>query len=170
MTQSGPVGKSRSIYSSFRYATYGLVSALASERNLRIHWTASVLLCVFNILVRPTLGVVCLGLAICCAVIAMEMVNTAVERVVDLAVGSSWHPLAKAAKDVSAGAVLAMSAMALIFGYFVASTTYPWRVVGLSTFGLEGLIVSAVYLIIMLVWGFAGLRAHSRRRKDESVD
>lgn len=55
------------------------------------------------------------------AVLAMEMVNTAIERVVDL-VTQDYHPLAKAAKDIAAGAVLTVSVGALIVGICLFGT------------------------------------------------
>ncbi|MFB4161755.1 diacylglycerol kinase family protein [Geomicrobium sp. JSM 1781026] len=51
-------------------------------------------------------------------VITLEMVNTAIERVVDL-VSPTYHPLAKTAKDVAAAAVLIYSMIAVIVGIIV---------------------------------------------------
>jgi diacylglycerol kinase (ATP) len=51
-------------------------------------------------------------------VIAMEMVNTAVEALADM-VTQSYHPMAKLAKDVAAGAVLVASANAVIAGLLI---------------------------------------------------
>lgn len=48
-------------------------------------------------------------------VIAAELVNTALEAVVDL-VSPEWHPLAKTAKDTAAGAVLVMAIVAVCVG------------------------------------------------------
>jgi diacylglycerol kinase (ATP) len=53
-----------------------------------------------------------------CLVIALELVNTAIEAVVDL-MTVAHHPLAKIAKDAAAGAVLVMSMGAVIVGYLV---------------------------------------------------
>ena len=49
------------------------------------------------------------------AVITLELVNTAIERAVDL-VTSDFHPLAKAAKDIAAAAVLVAAGLAVIIG------------------------------------------------------
>jgi len=51
-------------------------------------------------------------------VIATEMVNTAVEAIVDM-VMPNYHPMAKLAKDVAAGAVLVASANAVIAGILI---------------------------------------------------
>ena len=49
-------------------------------------------------------------------VLAMELLNTAIESVVDLTVGQSYHELARIAKDCAAGAVLVSAMAAIIVG------------------------------------------------------
>ena len=51
-------------------------------------------------------------------VIALELVNTAIESVVDL-VTTERKPLAKTAKDTAAGAVLVAAIMAAIVGLII---------------------------------------------------
>lgn len=104
--------------SSFRLAFIGIISAVKKERNLRIHlcFTALVILLgfVFHISVQNWMFLsIAIGLVIC-----MELMNTALERVVDL-VTEKYHPLAKQAKDIAAGAVLFAAVIALIIGMFV---------------------------------------------------
>ncbi|MCE4047007.1 MULTISPECIES: diacylglycerol kinase family protein [Bacillaceae] len=104
--------------SSFRLAFIGIISAVKKERNLRIHlcFTALVILLgfVFHISVQNWMFLsIAIGLVIC-----MELMNTALERVVDL-VTEKYHPLAKQAKDIAAGAVLFAAIIALIIGMFV---------------------------------------------------
>lgn len=52
-------------------------------------------------------------------VIAIEVINTAIENVVDLASGFHFHVLAKKAKDMAAGAVLLVSGFALVVGIII---------------------------------------------------
>jgi diacylglycerol kinase (ATP) len=54
----------------------------------------------------------------CALVLSVELLNTALEAAVDL-VSPEWHPLARAAKDAAAGAVLAASLGALLTGLAV---------------------------------------------------
>jgi len=54
----------------------------------------------------------------CGMVIAAELINTVIERVVDL-VSPEYHPLAKAAKDVAAGMVLLTCLTAIIVGVII---------------------------------------------------
>ena len=84
---------------SFNHAYRGLIYAVRTQRNMRFHVVAS---------------------AAVMAVFVTEMFNTALEFTVDL-VTNEYHPLAKLAKDVSAGAVLVTSVAALAVGYLLLS-------------------------------------------------
>ncbi len=96
---------------SFRYAWGGLTYAFETQRNFRIHTvigTLAIGLGLFLQLKPVEISVIGVTIGI---VLAMELLNTAIESVVDLTVGQSYHELAKIAKDCAAGAVL-VSAMA----------------------------------------------------------
>ncbi|MEZ2237545.1 diacylglycerol kinase family protein [Microcoleus sp.] len=96
---------------SFRYAWAGLSYAFETQRNFRIHTvigTLAIGLGVFLHLKPVEISVIGITIGI---VLAMELLNTAIESLVDLTVGQSYHELAKIAKDCAAGAVL-VSAMA----------------------------------------------------------
>ncbi|CAA9464288.1 MAG: Diacylglycerol kinase [uncultured Rubrobacteraceae bacterium] len=103
---------------SFEHAYRGVVSAVRTQRNMRFHVLAAVGVLVLSLLV----GVSELELAVLVLTILLvfvtEMLNTAMEFVVDL-VTTEYHPLAKLAKDVSAGAVLVSSVGAVLVGYLV---------------------------------------------------
>jgi diacylglycerol kinase (ATP) len=95
-----------------------MISAVRTQRNMRFHVVAAVLVLVASLLI----GVSKLELAILVLTILIvfvtEMFNTAMEFVVDM-VTSEYHPLAKLAKDVSAGAVLVSSVGAVLVGYLI---------------------------------------------------
>lgn len=57
-------------------------------------------------------------LTMICLVLTTEIINTAIERTVDL-VTKEYHELARIAKDVSAGSVLVTSIFALIIGIII---------------------------------------------------
>jgi diacylglycerol kinase (ATP) len=103
---------------SFEHAYRGMISAIRTQRNMRFHVVAAVAVLVASLLV----GVSKLELAILVLTILVvfvtEMFNTAMEFVVDM-VTSEYHPLAKLAKDVSAGAVLVSSVGAILVGYLI---------------------------------------------------
>jgi diacylglycerol kinase (ATP) len=103
---------------SFQHAYQGIVSAVRTQRNLRFHFFAALGVLIAGLI----LGVSALELAVLvltiCFIFVVEMLNTALEFVVDL-VTEEYHPLAKLAKDVSAGAVLVSSAGAVLVGLLV---------------------------------------------------
>ncbi len=102
------------VFLSFRYAWAGVVYALSTQRNLRIHTIiGSIALGLSWFLQIPVMEVAVIGLTIA-LVLAMELINTAIESVVDLLVKQSYHELAKIAKDCAAGAVL-VAALASVF-------------------------------------------------------
>jgi len=108
--------KNGSFRASVRAAAAGVARAWRGERNLRFQCAAGyavLLLGLWTGLSGPELALLCLTVA---GVLAAEMVNTAVERVVDLASASSYHPLARTAKDIAAGAVLVTAVAALAVG------------------------------------------------------
>ncbi|MGM1020927.1 MAG: diacylglycerol kinase family protein [Bacillota bacterium] len=102
----------------FRYAAEGVMYALRTQVNMRIHVVVALLVIVAGLTLRISRLdwlFVCVAIAI---VIAAELFNTAVEAAVDL-ISPDIHPLAKAAKDTAAGAVLLAAVFAVIIGIFV---------------------------------------------------
>jgi diacylglycerol kinase (ATP) len=113
-----PQRKSRSILWSFNYAIEGIVYALRTQRNMRIHVAAALLTLIAALLLRvSSLGLVAIVFAIS-LVIMTELINTAIEATVDVAI-DGYDPLAKTAKDVAAGAVLVAATNALVVAYLV---------------------------------------------------
>ena len=104
------------ITKSFGYAFEGIFTCIRQERNLKIHCTVAVLVVIAGLIlgISVTEWCICLGLF----GMVMELVNTAVESVVDL-VTSEYRPLAKIAKDTAAGAVLIAAIMAAIAGLII---------------------------------------------------
>ena len=114
----GPAKGQQGVGRSFEHAYHGVVSAVRTQRNMRFHVVAAVAVLVGSLLVGVSeleLAVLVLTILV---VFVTEMLNTAMEFVVDL-VTSEYHPLAKLAKDVSAGAVLVSSVGAVLVGYLV---------------------------------------------------
>lgn len=107
-----------SLTESFYYAIVGLVSVLTGERNMRIHTLAAIAVVLlgfyFNI---QRLEWALLIITIFIVLIA-ETINTAVEKTVDLVTGT-YHPLAKKAKNIAAGAVLLSAINALIMAFLI---------------------------------------------------
>jgi diacylglycerol kinase len=106
----------RTLQQSFRQAFAGLAFAWRTQRNLRIHGLAAALVVGLIVILhlRPLEAAVLL-LAVA-AVVGAELVNTAVEVLVDRVVGLEHDPAAKTAKDVAAACVLVVAAGAALAG------------------------------------------------------
>lgn len=105
----------RRILRSFGYAFAGIVATARTQPNFVIHLvaaTCALALAVVLQLSPAEIAVLALTIA---AVLAAEMLNTAVEALADL-VSPEFHPLVKVAKDAAAGAVLITALGAILVG------------------------------------------------------
>ena len=108
----------RSLFASFKVAFGGIYYAFLYNRNLKIHVLAAVLVIFASIFFKVSpfenaiLGIVIL------LVFAAEMINTAIEEMVDL-ITTEHRKEAKIAKDVAAGMVLVVATGALIAGILI---------------------------------------------------
>jgi diacylglycerol kinase (ATP) len=110
--------RSRSLLWSFNYAIQGIVYALRTQRNMRLHVVAAVTVFATCLLLHITgFGLIAIVFAIALVFVA-ELINTAIEAAVDLAVAGP-DPLAKISKDVAAGAVFVASLNAVVVAFLV---------------------------------------------------
>ncbi len=101
---------------SFRYAAQGIYYAFVTQRNFRIHALVTIVVISAGVVLSlPRVEIAVLGLT-CGAVMTLELINTALEAVVDLTVKQTYHDLAKIAKDCAAGAVLVAALIAILVG------------------------------------------------------
>ncbi len=103
-------------FAAFDYAWQGILYATRTQRNMRIHLIIAALAMFAVLFLRLERAYVALVVLCVVLVISLELVNTAIEAVVDL-MTVAHHPLAKIAKDAAAGAVLVASMGAVIVGY-----------------------------------------------------
>lgn len=101
------------LFISFRYAWSGIAYAFQTQRNFRIHVTVGLVAIGLSLLLHLSRVEVAIISLTSGAVLTMELLNTALESVVDLTVRQTYHELAKIAKDCAAGAVL-ISALAAV--------------------------------------------------------
>jgi diacylglycerol kinase (ATP) len=113
-----PLKGQQGVAQSFDHAYRGLIYAVRTQRNMRIHVIISVLVLVASLFVGVSKIELALLVLVILLVLITEMFNTALEFAVDL-VTKEYHPLAKLSKDVSAGAVLASSVGAVLVGYLI---------------------------------------------------
>ena len=104
--------------SSFKFGFEGIAAAAAKERNVQIHLAISVIVIllgfIFSINKYEWIAVI-LSIG---GMISMEMMNTAIERTVDMYT-KEYHPLAKQAKDIAAGAVLVFAIASVMIGLII---------------------------------------------------
>lgn len=110
--------KSRSIIESFNYAVTGIISALKTEKNMRIHFVIALLVIVISLFFDFNRTEFLLLLFSISLVVVAEMINTAIERIIDL-ITTDFHPLAKLVKDVAAGGVLIATINSVVVGYLL---------------------------------------------------
>ncbi|MBN3950742.1 MAG: diacylglycerol kinase family protein [Nostoc sp. NMS7] len=102
------------LFVSFKYAWAGISYSFQTQRNFRIHISVCALaigLSVFLHLQAVEIAVIGITSGL---VLALELLNTAIESVVDLTVKQTYHDLAKIAKDCAAGAVLVSALVAVL--------------------------------------------------------
>lgn len=104
--------------SAFKYAFQGIRYAASSEKNFRIHIVSALIVIIASTLLKINQVEWLFILISIFGVMALELVNSALERAVDLAT-QEIQPLAKQAKDLAAAAVLVYAAMAVIIGIVI---------------------------------------------------
>ncbi|MGI6793364.1 diacylglycerol kinase family protein [Bacteroides sp. KG68] len=102
----------------FGYAWKGIRCCIGKEQNLSFHLIAAIIVVIAGIIlsitkIEWTIVILCIGV-----VIAAELFNTAIERLVDL-VSPQQHPIAGKVKDIAAGAVLVCAVTAAIIGLII---------------------------------------------------
>lgn len=110
--------KKRTIIDSFNYAVSGIITSLKTEKNMKVHYIIAILIIISSLFFDFTRIEFLLLLFSISLVVITEMINTALERVVDL-ITEDFHPLARIVKDVAAGAVLIAAINSIIVGYLL---------------------------------------------------
>lgn len=105
-------------YKSVLYALEGVFASLKQERNMKIHFVMMILVIIFGFLMKISYYEWLICIFLIGWVISLEIINTAVEAIVDLC-SPDYHPLAKLAKDAAAGAVLVSAVASSIIGLII---------------------------------------------------
>jgi diacylglycerol kinase (ATP) len=104
---------------SFRYAWAGVCYAFATQRNFRIHTAIATIAITAGLYLKVSAVEMSILTLTCALVMVLELLNTALESLVDLSVGQTYHELAKIAKDCAAGAVLISALAAVLVASFI---------------------------------------------------
>lgn len=157
----------RNLAKSFRYAFRGLVYCIKNERNMRIHISAAIVVSCFSWLygldeTQYLALFLCLGF-----VIAAEAFNTAVEALVNLE-SPAYHPYARIAKDVAAGAVLISALTAVAVGgiLFLSDPVRLWETICRIIFSPVYGPVFLVLLALSVFFVFNGKPFGSEKNRD----
>lgn len=105
-------------FKSLSYAMTGMITAVKVERNFQIHLVFAVVVIGSSFYFSISKVEWIFILFAIGGMLALELVNSAIERVVDL-VTLEYHPLAKLAKDFAAGAVLLYAIVAVAIGLLI---------------------------------------------------
>jgi diacylglycerol kinase (ATP) len=110
--------KARSLVDSFNYAFDGVIYAFKTQRNIRLHFSATIAVLLASLIFQLTKVELLILLVTIAFVITAEMVNTAIEAAIDL-VTQEYHPMAAIAKNVAAGAVLVAATISIVVGFLI---------------------------------------------------
>ncbi|HEY5513113.1 MAG TPA: diacylglycerol kinase [Geomonas sp.] len=132
-------------------AIEGILYTARTQKHMRHHFTAALLVLTAALLVRvSSVEFMLLALAISFVLFA-ELLNTAIEVVVDM-ISPEFHPMAKIAKDVAAGAVLVAAFGTAIMGYLVlAKYLFPFHKGALAMVGTSSEMATVVSVILVLI-------------------
>ena len=108
----------KNIFKSFKYAAEGIVATFRSERNMKIHCVMMCLVIIAGFVFRISIAEWVTCIILFAAVIAAELINTAIEAVIDMVMPEK-NIYAKTAKDAAAGAVLVLAAASAVIGLII---------------------------------------------------
>ncbi len=106
---------------SFKYAVDGIIYTFRTQLHMRIHFFFVLGVLFLGLITNLSKSDMVILLFTVSLVLVAEMINTAIESVVDL-VTDTYHPLAKSAKDIAAGAVLVTAVNAIVVGVLLFFT------------------------------------------------
>lgn len=146
--------KPKNWFETLNCAIEGILYAAKHERHVKVHFFIAAAVVVLSLFLDlKGRDFILLAISITFVIFA-ELINSAIEYTVDL-IHEEFHPLAKAAKDVAAGAVLIASFGAVVMGYIILSKP----LFNLSAVALEGVkrapqhitLISVIFVIIVVV-------------------
>lgn len=111
--------KSQGFRNTFKNARKGMRLAIRSEKNIRIHLISAFLVLLFGLFFQLSTTKLCILLLTVALVVSMEMVNSAIEFSLDAVFHNKYSKLVGMAKDISAGAVMFVTIIAVIIGCLI---------------------------------------------------
>lgn len=140
----------KSMINTFNNAINGIISAVRSERNMKIHLVAAIMV-IATTLVLDFSRIELAILSICIILVFMaEFFNTAIEEIVDLVTDGRYSKVAKKVKDIAAGAVLVTAINAVLVGYLLMYEKIKKLVLG-GSFALKRVVSSPSHMTFLAV-------------------
>lgn len=154
--------KPKSWAQSANLAIEGIIYSVKTQRHMRYHLFVALAVLVLSLVLdisRIQFVLLCVAIVL---VLVTEMMNTAIEVVVDM-IAETYDPLAKTAKDIAAGVVLIASIGALMLAYLIlypaikaAILTNVWHVRKAGDDVVAFVALSAVVIIVVIIKAFLG--------------
>ncbi|SKA85950.1 diacylglycerol kinase (ATP) [Caloramator quimbayensis] len=110
--------KIKKITDSFNNAIEGIIYTVRTQRNMKIHFVIAILVLLLSLFFDFSKSEILILFLTITLVIVLEMINTAIEATIDV-IANYYHPLAKIAKNVAAGAVLIAAINSVVVGYLL---------------------------------------------------
>lgn len=154
--------KPKTWFQSANLAIEGIIYAVKTQRHMRYHFYAALAALILSLVLdisRTEFLLLCMAIIL---VLVSEMLNTAIETVVDL-ISEEFHPLAKIAKDIAAGVVLIASVGALTLGYLIlypaflaAISERHWHLRKVPNDIIAFAALAVVIILIVIIKAFVG--------------
>lgn len=119
--------QSRKFITSFNNAVEGFIYVLKTERNMRVHFLAAFFFLLLGIYLNFSSTEILILTSTIALVLVTEMINTAIELTIDI-IKIEHHPIVRAVKDISAGAVLLAAINAVVVGYMLFAKNIPFSI------------------------------------------
>ncbi len=110
--------KGRRVIESFNNAISGVIYSLKTQRNMRIHFAVAIAVLLVSLFMDFSRLELLLLFFTISLILVTEMINTSIETTIDL-ITDRYHPLARIAKNVAAGAVLISALNAIVVAYLL---------------------------------------------------
>lgn len=143
-------------------AIEGIIYAVKTQRHMRYHLFAALAALILGLVLnisRNEFILLCMAIVL---VLATEMLNTAIETMVDM-ISEEYHPLARNAKDIAAGVVLIASIGALTLGYLIlypafkaAVQTGRWKILKAPNDVVAFVALAVVIILVIILKAFFG--------------
>jgi diacylglycerol kinase (ATP) len=136
-----------SLIDSFNFAFQGVIHAVRTQRNMRIHLLIAVVVLIAAVAVGVTQMELIALILVIAFVLITEMINSSLEAAIDVAT-TSFDPMAKLAKDMAAGAVLISTVTAVAVGFLI----FDDRIADPSTHIFDRVEQAPVYVTIVALF------------------